>query len=193
MLTKTHYPVIRGPWKLCLYKQAKGTWAVERALVWLHHYQLCDPAQVAVFSTTHWRSRRPHFQRIRCFINKLHVEDTHYTTERGWHWWLLCFSSTPALGTKHRLWESDQQRFNPWLCGNPGSIPGPGRSPGEGNGNPLQYSCLGNPMDRRAWPLIVHRVSKSWTQLSTHASGNLLQWILGKLCYLWEFSSHSVK
>ena len=35
--------------------------------------------------------------------------------------------------------------------GDPGSIPGPGRSPGEGNGNPLQYSCLENPMDGKAW------------------------------------------
>ena len=38
-----------------------------------------------------------------------------------------------------------------WNAGDPGSIPGSGRSPGEGNGNPLQYSCLGNPMDRGAW------------------------------------------
>ena len=42
-----------------------------------------------------------------------------------------------------------------------GSIPGLGRSPGEGNGNPLQYSCLGNPMDRGAWRAIVCRVAKS--------------------------------
>ena len=41
-----------------------------------------------------------------------------------------------------------------------GSIPDPGRSPGEGKGNPLQYSCLGNPMDRGAWQAIVHGVSK---------------------------------
>ena len=41
------------------------------------------------------------------------------------------------------------------------SIPGSGRSPGEGHGNPLQYSCLGNPMDREAWRAIVHRVSKN--------------------------------
>ena len=40
------------------------------------------------------------------------------------------------------------------------SIPGLGRSPGEGNGNPLQYSCLENPMDRRSWPATVHRVTK---------------------------------
>ena len=42
-----------------------------------------------------------------------------------------------------------------------GLIPGLGRSPGEGNGNPLQYSCLENPMDRRAWRATVHEVSKS--------------------------------
>ena len=40
------------------------------------------------------------------------------------------------------------------------------RSPGEGNGNPLQYSCLENPMDREAWRATVHGVAKSWTQLS---------------------------
>ena len=44
-----------------------------------------------------------------------------------------------------------------------GSIPGSGRSPGEGNGSPLQYSCLGNPMDRGAWWATVHRVAKSQT------------------------------
>ena len=56
--------------------------------------------------------------------------------------------------------------------GDAGLIPGLGRSPGEGNGNPLQYSCLGNPMDRGAWQAIVHRVAQSWTrlkQLSMHA------------------------
>ena len=45
----------------------------------------------------------------------------------------------------------------------PDSVPGFGRSPGEGNGNPLQYSCLGNPMDIGAWRATVHRVAKSWT------------------------------
>ena len=44
-----------------------------------------------------------------------------------------------------------------------GLIPGLGRFPGEGNGNPLQYSCLENPMDRGAWQDTVHRVAKSWT------------------------------
>ena len=44
-----------------------------------------------------------------------------------------------------------------------GSIPGSGRSPGEGNGNPLQYSCLGNSMDRGAWQATVHGITKSQT------------------------------
>ena len=48
-------------------------------------------------------------------------------------------------------------------AGDPGSIPGSGRSPREDNGNPLQYSCLENPMDRGAWQAIVHRVAKSGT------------------------------
>ena len=47
-----------------------------------------------------------------------------------------------------------------------GSIPGLGRSPGEENGNPLQYSCQVNPMDRGAWRATVHRAAKSWTQLN---------------------------
>ena len=42
-----------------------------------------------------------------------------------------------------------------------GLIPGWGKSPGEGNGNPLQYSCLENPMDRGAWPVTVHDVAES--------------------------------
>jgi len=50
--------------------------------------------------------------------------------------------------------------------GDPGSIPGSERSPGEGNGNPLQYSCLENPMDRGSWWATVHGVAKSRTRLS---------------------------
>ena len=49
-------------------------------------------------------------------------------------------------------------------AGDLGSIPGSGRSPGEGNGNPLQYSCLKNPMDRGAWRTIVHGVAMSTTR-----------------------------
>ena len=52
-------------------------------------------------------------------------------------------------------------------AGDQGLIPGVGRSSGERNGNPLQYSCLENPMDRGAWRATAHGVAKSWTWLST--------------------------
>ena len=58
-----------------------------------------------------------------------------------------------------------------------GSIPGLGRSPGGGNGNPLQDSCLENPMEGGAWRATVHGVAKSWTrlmQLSTHVTTVLM-------------------
>ena len=56
-------------------------------------------------------------------------------------WW-LCHKEPPAL------------------AGDVGAIPGLGIYPQEGNGNSLQYSCLGNPMDRGAWKIAVHRVTK---------------------------------
>ena len=49
----------------------------------------------------------------------------------------------------------------PAKVGDTGSIPGLGRAPGGGNGNPFQYSCLGNPMDRGAWPAPVRGVTKN--------------------------------
>ena len=54
---------------------------------------------------------------------------------------------------------------NAGAAGDTGSTPGPGRHPGGGNGNPLQYSCLENPMNRGAWWATVHKVAKSWTRL----------------------------
>ena len=60
-------------------------------------------------------------------------------------------------------------------AGDAGSIPGLGRSPGGGHGNPLQYSCLENPMERETWWTTVHGVAKNWTRLKwhTHAFRNL--------------------
>ena len=63
-----------------------------------------------------------------------------------------------------------------------GSTPGSGRSPGGGNGNPLQYSCLENPMDRGIWQAIVHGVTKQvdkieHTWYSTKQRPSPLQWI----------------
>ena len=51
-------------------------------------------------------------------------------------------------------------------AGDPVSVPGLGRSPGEGNNYALQYSCLENPMDRGGWQTSVYGVTKNWTQLS---------------------------
>jgi len=70
--------------------------------------------------------------------------------------------------------ESNYTGASLWLCskesaysvGNSGSIPGSGRSPREGSGNPLQYPCLEKPMDRGAWWATVHGVTKGQTRLS---------------------------
>ena len=67
---------------------------------------------------------------------------------------------------------SSDGKVSACTVGDPGSIPGSGRSPGEGNGNSLQYSCLENPMDGGAWWATVHRVTKNRTRLSnfTHST-----------------------
>ena len=54
-------------------------------------------------------------------------------------------------------------KVSAYNAGDPASIPGSGRSPGEGNGNPLQYSCLENPMDGGAWQVTVHEVEEADT------------------------------
>ena len=62
-----------------------------------------------------------------------------------------------------------------------GSIPGSGRSPWKGNGNPLQYSCLENSMDRGPWCDRVHGVPKTWQQLSTHSTRGMKLGVLEDL------------
>ena len=71
-----------------------------------------------------------------------------------------------------------------------GSIPGSGRSPGVRNGYPLQYSCLGNPIDRGAWWITVYGVAKSQIRLNTILSilsVNIISSILPKMFPLWPF------
>ena len=72
---------------------------------------------------------------------------------------LLCWDGQT---TRVKKLAANVSAFN---AGDPGTISGLGRSPGEGNGNPLQYSCLENSMDRGAWWATVCGVTKSWTQL----------------------------
>ena len=62
-----------------------------------------------------------------------------------------------------------------------GSIPGSGRSPGGGHGNPLQYSCLENPMDRGAWRAMVHRVAKGQTRLSNFTHVHVCVCLIGRV------------
>ena len=68
--------------------------------------------------------------------------------------------------SSHPLPGGSEDKASACNAGDLGSIPGLGRSPGEGIGNPLQYSCLENPMDRGAWWATVHGVAKSRTRLS---------------------------
>ena len=108
---------------------------------------------------------------------------THLPTTALIHSTAVCISETPwgiHLATtplRPRAFYSELMRKLGFLggpvvknlpanAGDSGSIPGLGRSPGKGNGNPLQYSCLGNPMDRKAWWATVHGTAKSWTGLS---------------------------
>ena len=72
----------------------------------------------------------------------------------------------------------------PASAGDMGLIPGLGRCPGIGNGNLLQYSCLGNPMDRGAWWATVHGVAKSRTQLSDYTTTTTLLLLDAQSCLI---------
>ena len=88
--------------------------------------------------------------------------------------WLTLIKVLPEMENFFPVSDDRQSAHN---AGDPGLIPGSGRSHGEGNGNPLQCPCLVNPMDRGAWRATVHRVARSQTQLkllSTYARGVLV-------------------
>ena len=81
-----------------------------------------------------------------------------------------------VLSAKEKLPESGSVVKNlPANAGDLGSIPASGRSPGEGNGNPPQCSCLENSMDRGAWRATAYAVTQSWTRLSADAHTHRLQ------------------
>ena len=101
---------------------------------------------------------------------------------------------------KHSFPSGTEVKNPPANARDAGLIPGSGRSPRGGNGNPFQYSCLGNPMDTGAWWATVHRVAKNWAQLSdpTAATQEKMQIEKGcaDLCWLFLksrsiFSSYS--
>ena len=85
--------------------------------------------------------------------------------------WVIMFSFSLILCI---FWGAslvaEMVKASAYNAGDQGSILGSGRSPGEGNGNPLQYSCLENPMDLGAWQATVHGVAKSHTRLNDFTS-----------------------
>ena len=110
----------------------------------------------------------------------------------GWVWWLSCFfrQVSEILSTSISLSVNGNDNHNTGdlvvknlsaYAGDTrdrGSVPGLARSSGGGNGNPLQYSCLENPMDREAWWAIAHGVTKSQIQLSDWAHKQKTQKII---------------
>ena len=76
--------------------------------------------------------------------------------------WAVVNSGLPSGSVVKNL------RASAGATGDTGSIPELGRSPGGENGNPLQYSCENNPMDREAWWALVYGVAESWIRVSTH-------------------------
>ena len=82
-----------------------------------------------------------------CNLNRLEIQ----STEKGW---------SPE-GKNYEVFPGGSDgKASDCNFRYPGLIPGLGKSPGEGNGNPLQYSCLGNPMDRGTWWATVHEITK---------------------------------
>ena len=101
--------------------------------------------------------------------NPLQYSCLENSMDRG-AWWL---QSMGSLNNNNHLW----LRIHLLMQGDAvdsGLSPGLGRCPGEGNGNPLQYPCLENSMDRGAWWATVHGVTKSWTRLTVQFSHSVV-------------------
>ena len=131
---------------------------------WSFYIWICGPVAQKVWGCL-WFSDS-------CFSNRrtLHLRPSKYLS---YDYEGLYFSACPSTLSSF-LWAWRKMGLPKWLsgkestcwCRKPGSIPGSGRSPGEGNGKPLRYSCLEKLMDRGAWWATVHGVSKRQTQLS---------------------------
>ena len=107
-----------------------------------------------------------------CFLTWLLMVITWLLILCFMHSWLLfvILVSAQLMSPQSILPGGSDSKASAHNVGDLGSIPGLGRSPGEGNGNPLQYSCLENSIDGGAWWATVHGVAKSWTQLSDFTS-----------------------
>ena len=105
----------------------------------------------------------PHVPRLGMLSLKTSGESKGIFSERPWS-----SSTRVKILTTTACWLHGGSDAKESACnvGGLGSIPGLGRSPGEGNGYSLQYSCLENSMDKGAWQATVHGITKSWTRLS---------------------------
>ena len=120
------------------------------------------------------------------FVEILHTH-THTHTHPS-YWKAMALAMDRSIASSHALWGDLLSACFPGgavaknLPANAKnvSIPGSGRSPGGGHGNPLQYPCLENPMERGAWRAAVHSVAKSWTGLSHWAPPPLPQHEMGR-------------
>ena len=138
------------------------------------------------------------------------LESSNYWAGTLWRWWVKWINKTQHLflevlkfdnnecwlGRGYIYKQASQVALvvknppaNAWDLRDMGSIPGLGRSPEGGNGNPLQYSCLGNPMERGAWWATVRRIVKSQTRLSDQVCTHTVIFSKGKIDrdYLGEF------
>ena len=145
-----------------------------------------------------------------------------YLKQSGWHWSDHCItnfkvtfgvdSAVLHVATPQPLYLWNSESSYPVIdsilhssvskesacdAGDLGLIPGLGRSPGEGNGNPLQYSCLENPMDRGAWQVTVHGVARVRCDLATTPPPPDWQWGVDSLehksTFIPELPTSSVK
>ena len=113
-----------------------------------------------------------------------HIECSTLTESSFRIWNSSAGFQSPPLALFIVMLPSRLPKWSTWDAGDIGSIPGSGRSPGGGPSNPLQYSCLENPMDRGVWQATVHGVSKSQTRLSTHTP-------MGTLTIVSDWPPHS--
>ena len=127
--------------------------------------------QIVPPSPSPTESKRPFYTSVSLSLSR--IQDYCYHLSK-FHMYVLVYCIGVFLsGLLHSVYilpGGSDGKASVYNAGDPGSIPGLGRSPGEGNGNPLQDYCLENPMDRGAWQAAVYGVAKSRTRLSNFTS-----------------------
>ena len=129
---------------------------------------LSHSAHVASCNTAMgWISHTPHWS--------LAVGSCTWFSESLFHWFWVLTSSSAFSSSFLGNYCGSVGKESTCNAGDPGLIPGSGRSPGEWNGNPSQYSCLENPMNRGAWQATVHGVARVGHDLATKQPPNITE------------------